>query len=103
MKKLYEKYLIEFKKGWTKSSIEKFGKTIGKSPDEKGFFNTCLGRLSKHMDDDTAKGMCASMKDVKKGSTYWRGKGKSEKKSKEDTKKHQNVKGLVKGKVIKTQ
>ena len=51
---LVDKYLIQEKgmpKGWTKDSISKFAKTIGKSPDEKGFFSACVAKMSKHMDD----------------------------------------------------
>lgn len=73
-------------KGWTKKSIEKFGKTIGKSPTEKGFFNACVKRMNSKM-GDKSKGFCASIKDAAYGSPNWRGKGKSEKKVKLDTKR----------------
>jgi len=75
-------------KGWTDKSIEKFGKTIGKSPGDKGFFDACVMRMSKHM-GDKAKGFCAAVKDKHYNSPMWRGKGKPKKQVKTDTKKHQ--------------
>ena len=41
MDSLIEKYLVSEKlpKGWDKESVGKFAKTIGKNPDEKGFFD----------------------------------------------------------------
>jgi hypothetical protein len=57
--KLYEKYLVEkgMPKGWDKSSIDKIAKTIGKEPDEKGFFDACVEKMSQHMELQTAKGL----------------------------------------------
>lgn len=83
-------------KGWTKKSIKKAGKTIAKSvgeksPKEKGFFDKCVKRMRPHMGDG-AEGYCASLKDEafggKKGSTFWRGKGKTKKQAEEDIAKH---------------
>lgn len=76
---------------WTMDSVKKFSKKIGKTPDEKGFFDACTTRMSKHMSDEDAKGMCAKIRDKFKGSTYWRGKDKSEKERDKDTKSKQNV------------
>jgi len=75
-------------KGWTDKSVDKFGKTIGKAPDEKGFFDACVSRMSgkEGFDAEKAKGFCASIKDKKYGSTFWRGRGKSEKEIKTATK-----------------
>ena len=73
-------------KGWTKDSVAKFGKTIGKSPDEHGFFDACVSRMSDEMGEG-AKGFCASLKDTYYGSPNWRGKGKEKKDIKKDTKK----------------
>ena len=57
-----------------KSSVEKFAKSIGKDVEKEGFFDACVLKLGKTIDDDqTVKGMCANMKDVFYGSTYWRG------------------------------
>jgi len=94
MSKLIDKYLIEkgMPKGWDKSTISKVSKKIGKAPDEKGFFDACVSTMSKHMSGDTARGLCANMKDTGTGSTFWRGKGKSHDKATKDIKKHQNVK-----------
>ncbi len=57
--KLYEQYLIEkgMPKGWTKASIDKLSKTIGKKPNQKGFFDACFAHMSKHMDETKAKGL----------------------------------------------
>ena len=60
--------------GWTKSSVEKFGTTIGHPPSEKGFFDACVAKMSKRVDDPD--GFCASLKDKYYGNTNWRGKDK---------------------------
>lgn len=64
--------------GWGKSSVEKFGKTIGKSPSKEGFFDACVLRMKgkKDFDEDKAKKFCASLIDTYKGNTKWRGNGK---------------------------
>jgi hypothetical protein len=66
--------------GWTKGSVEKFGKTIGKSPQEHGFFDACVARMSpkKGWDKEKANGFCARLIDTAKGTTKWRGKGKED-------------------------
>jgi len=80
-------------KGWTDQSVKKaaktLGKTVGKAPDSKGFFDKCVARMRKHMDNP--EGYCASLKDETYGSTHWRGKDKSPKEVKKDVAKHQNV------------
>jgi hypothetical protein len=60
--------------GWGKSSIEKFGKTIGASPTEHGFIDKCVMRMKgkKGWDKEKAGGFCASIVDKAKGSTDWR-------------------------------
>ena len=77
-------------KGWTQKSVEKFGKTIGKSPQDKGFFDACVKRMEgkKGFDKEKAQGFCASIKDKSFDSTYWRGKGKTKKETKKDVKEH---------------
>ena len=60
--------------GWTKSSVEKFGKTIGHPADKKGFFDACVAKMKGRVGD--AQGFCASLKDTYYGNTEWRGKGK---------------------------
>ncbi len=65
-----------------------FGENHGKLPDEKGFFDLCKEHMAGNIDDPDA--YCARVKDAYIGSTYWRGKGKTEKEMKSDTKKHQN-------------
>lgn len=82
-------------KGWTKKSIEKFGKTIGKMPDEKGFFDACVKKMKSKMGDQ-AEGFCASIKDAEFGSPNWRGKGKTKKEVKKDVKKDKFKKQLPK-------
>ena len=58
--------------GWTKSSVEKFGKTIGNSPSKKGFFDACVSKMKKRVNDP--EGFCASLKDKYFGNTDWRSK-----------------------------
>lgn len=85
------KYLSEepiSSKGWTKESIKKFGKTIGKDPGDHGFFDTCVKRMEPKMGEQ-AKGFCASIKDAWYNSSMWRGKDKSKKDIKKDTKENQ--------------
>lgn len=99
--KLYlEEYLDEagFKglpKGWTEKSLKKwmstFKKNHGKGPKDKGFFDLCVSEMSDKFGTDGAKKFCAAVKDEAWGSTHWRGKDKSKKKVKKDTKKHKNV------------
>lgn len=68
--------LNETPKGWTKDSVEKFAKTIGKeSATSKGFFDACVTKMkTKGMDDP--EGFCADLKDKAWGTTMWRGKDK---------------------------
>ena len=60
--------------GWGKKSVEKFGKTIGKSPSEEGFFDACVIRMSpkKGWDKEKASGFFARLFDTAKVSTKWR-------------------------------
>lgn len=100
---MIEEYLSEApvgSKGWTQKSIEKFGKTIGKDPESHGFFAACVKRMEgkKGFDKEKAQGFCASVKDASYGSPMWRGKGKSKKDIKSDTKKTKFKKQLPKGK-----
>jgi hypothetical protein len=95
---LLEEYLQEgpiASKGWTMQSIKKFGKTVGKDPTEKGFFEACMKRMQgkPNFDKEKAAGFCASIKDAAYGSPMWRGKGKSKK----------EVKAAVKSKKFKKQ
>jgi len=89
---LIEEYLSEAPigaKGWTQKSISKFGKTVGKGPKEKGFFDACVARMEgkEGFDKEKASGFCASIKDAAHGSPMWRGKGKTKKEVKTDVKK----------------
>ena len=78
-------------KGWKHSSVKKFAKSLtGKQGTQKGFFDKCVEKMKSHMSNPEA--YCASIKDELHGSTYWRGKGKSEKQAKQASKSHQNVK-----------
>jgi hypothetical protein len=83
-------------KGWTKQSLEKFGKTIGKMPDEKGFFEACVMEMKgkEGFDEEKAKGFCGSLKDSWFDSPMWRGKGKTEKEVEQDVKKKKFTKSL---------
>jgi len=100
---MIEDYLNEApvgSKGWTQSSVEKFGKTIGKDPQDKGFFATCVKRMEgkKGFDKEKAQGFCASIKDASYGSPNWRGKDKPKKQAKADVQKDRFKKQLPKGK-----
>jgi hypothetical protein len=70
-----------YPKGWDKSSVLKFvktlSKTIGKDPDEKGWMTACIDKMKKEMGDG-APGFCAACLDTYKGHTKWRGKHKNE-------------------------
>jgi len=85
-------------KGWTQASVEKFGKTIGKDPKEKGFFDACVMRMKgkDEFDEEKARGFCASIKDSAFGSPNWRGKDKSKEETQKDTKKDRFKKQLPK-------
>ena len=82
-------------KGWSQKSVEKFGKTVGKSPTEHGFFDACVSRMSpkEGFGKDKAKRFCASIKDAAYGSAMWRGKGKPKKEIAKQTKAKQFPKG----------
>ena len=82
-------------KGWTQASVSKFGKTIGKDPQEHGFFDSCVSRMEgkKGFDGDKAKRFCASVKDASYGSSFWRGKDKPKKEIETDVKAKQFPKG----------
>jgi hypothetical protein len=84
----------KFPKGWTEESIVKFAKTLVKDAgieggDKKGFFDACVTKMSGEMDNP--EGFCAAVKDVVVDSTFWRGKGKTEKEVKKLAKEHPNV------------
>jgi len=97
--KLYENYLRDagfekMPKGWTKKSVKKTGRTIAKdvgdkTPKEKGFFDKCVKKMSGKVDNP--EGYCAALKDEAHGSTYWRGKGKTQKKAMAMSRKYRNV------------
>lgn len=92
--RIIEKYLTEKSKGigdWSEESLKKFAKTIGKDPKDKGFFEACVKRMSKHFSKDEAEGFCALVKDKSYGSTFWRGKDKTKKDVKKQVKSKQNV------------
>jgi hypothetical protein len=81
-------------KGWDRESVLKFAKTLtsdsGLAPTEKGFHGACVAKMEKHFGDG-ANGFCAAIKDIAHKSTYWRGKGKSEKDVEKDTAAKKNV------------
>lgn len=62
---------------WGKTSIEKFGHTIGKSPEKEGFFDACVMKMKgkKNFDEEGSQKFCASLLDKYKGNTSWRGQG----------------------------
>ena len=77
-------------KGWTDSSVKKFGKSLVKGGGkEKGFFDKCVKKMKDKIDNP--EGFCASVKDEAYDSTYWRGKDKTPQEIGKDVKKHKNV------------
>lgn len=77
-------------KGWTQKSLSKFSKSLtGKKATQKGFFDKCVERMKGKLDNP--EGFCASIKDERHGSTYWRGKGKSPQQAGKDVKRIRNV------------
>jgi len=83
-------------KGWTHESVEKFVDTLSKTmkvkPMSKDWFYKCEEKMKKQFGEDRARRFCAAIADEYTGSTYWRGKGKSQMRIKADVKAHQNVK-----------
>ncbi len=72
-----------YPKGWDKSSVIKFAKSLAGMPaGKKGFFDACVEKMRGKIDDPEA--FCASIKDEYYDSTMWRGKGKTEKEVKKD-------------------
>jgi len=73
--KVNEKGFKNYPKGWNRSSVRKFAKTIskniGKDVDEKGWFDACVRKMEPEMGEG-AKGFCASVKDEYFGQTKWR-------------------------------
>lgn len=81
-------------KGWTEKSVKKSASTLAKgmglkSAKDKGFFEKCVKKMSKHMENP--EGYCASLKDEAYDSTYWRGKDKPKKQAIKMTRMHKNV------------
>lgn len=81
-------------KGWTEKSVKKSATTLAKgmglkSARDKGFFEKCVAKMSKHMKNP--QGYCASLKDEQYDSTYWRGKDKSKKQAIKMIRLHKNV------------
>mgnify|MGYP000894376671 FL=1 len=82
------KYLTEEEAEQLRKWGETFGKNHGIMPGEKGFHKLCVEHMKDNIDDPEA--YCARVLDAFHGSTYWRGKDKSKKEIKKDTKAHQN-------------
>jgi hypothetical protein len=59
--------------------IKTFSANHNVDPDKKGWFDVCVEHMEDEMGEEGARAYCARAKDTWKGSTYWRGKGKSEK------------------------
>lgn len=84
----------KYPKGWDEESVKKFAKTLVKEfgikgGDKKGFFDACVTKMTGEMDNP--EGFCASVADEVTGTTFWRGKGKTEKEVKKLAKEHPNV------------
>jgi len=77
-------------KGWKQSSLQKFSTSLtGKKATQKGFFDKCVKRMEGKIDNPEA--FCASIKDERHGSTFWRGKGKTPQQAGKDVKRIRNV------------
>src|SRR6056297_2182317 len=91
--KVNEKGFKNYPKGWNRSSVRKFAKTISKNidkdTDEKGWFNACVRKMEPEMGDG-AKGFCASVRDEYFGQTKWRSGDKSVKPGKVSKKVDEN-------------
>lgn len=93
--KLIEAGFAKYPKGWTRKSVVKFGKTIGKGyhgsksvgPKSIGFFDRCVKRMRGKVSNP--EGFCASVKDVAHQSTGWRGKDKTPAEVKKSVRKPQ--------------
>lgn len=88
---LTEKYNADKMARWAKTFAENHG---GITPDDKGWFDVCVTHMEGNVDNTEA--YCARVRDVWKQSTYWRGKGKSEKEAEADVKANQNRKLMSK-------
>lgn len=78
-------------KGWTQKSVKKFAKSLtGKGATKKDFFEKCVSKMKGKVSNPQA--FCASVKDEVHGSTFWRGKGKSEEEAAAAARRKQNVK-----------
>ena len=74
-------------RGWKQSSLKKFSKSLtGKRATQKGFFDKCVQRMRGKVSNPEA--FCASAKDEAHGSTFWRGKGKTERQAKRTASMH---------------
>ncbi len=85
------KYITEEEAEQLRKWGETFGKNHGKGPKDHGFFDLCVEHMKGKIDDPEA--YCARVKDAAYGSTMWRGKDKSKKEIKKDTKSNQNYPG----------
>jgi hypothetical protein len=83
---MQEEYDADKLARWANTFAKNHG---GMTPDDKGWHEVCVEHMEGNVDD--APAYCARVRDAWKGSTYWRGKGKSEKEAKADVKKHQNI------------
>jgi hypothetical protein len=70
--------------------VKTFSKNHDIDPDKSGFFDTCVLHMKDEMGEDGAKGYCARALDTYKGSTHWRGQGKTEKEASKDVESNQN-------------
>jgi len=83
---LSEAGFSKYPRGWKRSSVKKFGKSLVKGgAAKKGFFDKCVEKMKDKVSNP--EGFCASVKDETYGSTAWRGKGKSPQEVGKDIKK----------------
>ena len=70
--------------------VKTFSKNHSLDPKKSGWHEECVKHMEDEMGEDGAAAYCARALDAYKGSTYWRGAGKSEKEAKKDVESHQN-------------
>jgi hypothetical protein len=64
----------KYPKGWDRSSVQKFAKSISGDPSSKGWFDKCVEKMKGKLDNPQA--FCAAARDEAKGTTKWRGEHK---------------------------
>jgi hypothetical protein len=70
--------------------VKTFSERHDVDPTKKGWHKVCVDHMKENMGEEGAAAYCARALDTYKGSTYWRGKDKSEKEASKDVEEHPN-------------